>query len=113
MAQPTKPQQTSPGCLEIATVRARPGVGRPAMERVLARAQAWLEAQPGFLSRRLAHDPAEDTWVDTIEWRTAEDARRAMEAYAAAPFAAELDGVVDPASFRCLHAVPVPLASAP
>ncbi len=102
---------STPRCLEIALVRPRPGVARSQLERAMALAQAWLEKQPGFLSRRVAHDPKEDTWVDTIEWRSAEDAERAMAAYAEAPFAAELNGVIDEASFRCLHAVPVPVVA--
>ena len=98
-------------CLEVAIVRPRAGVTRPQMERALGLSQAWLERQPGFLSRRVAHDAKEDTWVDTIEWRTAEDAHRAMAAYAEAPFAAELNGAIDEASFRCFHAAPVPVSA--
>jgi hypothetical protein len=102
----------TPRCIEIATFRARSGTARPRLADALARSQTWLEARPGFVSRRLAHDAAEDTWVDTVEWRSAEDARRAMEAYASAPFAEELNGLIDPTTFRCLRAAPVPLPAA-
>jgi len=105
----TPPEPTTPpaACLEIATFRTRAGVSRPALERLLGQAQAWLEAQPGFCSRRLAHDLEQDAWVDQVEWRSAEDARRAMAAYPAAPFAEAMNGAIDAESFRCWHAAPV------
>lgn len=101
-----------PGCLEVATFRALAKVDRVAVVRALASFQGWLAAQPGFLRRRLAHDPASDTWVDTVEWRSLEDARRATEAYPHTPEAVELGLVVDGTTLRCFHATPVPLADA-
>ena len=100
----------SPTCFEVATFRARAGVPRADLLRALADADPWLAAQPGFLSRRLLHDEAQDTWVDTIEWRSTAEAQRAMAASATEAFAAALEAVIDPESARCVHAVPVAAA---
>lgn len=97
-------------CLEVATFRARPGLGPEEVTRALASASAWLATQPGFLGRRIFRD-AEGTWLDQVEWRSADDAARAMAAYPASPVAPLLDPIVDPASFRCLHVAPVTLPS--
>ncbi|MBI5068932.1 MAG: antibiotic biosynthesis monooxygenase [Deltaproteobacteria bacterium] len=102
----------SAACVEVATFRARPGLAPEEVTRALAAASRWLAGQPGFLGRRLFHDPAEETWLDQVEWRSADDAARAMAAYPGSPVAPALDRVVDPASFRCLHVAPVSLPSA-
>jgi len=98
---------TNAPCLEVATFRARAGVSRADLLRALADALPWLAAQPGFISRRLLHDQAQDTWVDTVEWRSEVEAHRAMAVAAQAPFAAALGEVIDLETFRCLHAAPV------
>lgn len=103
----------TPGCLELATFKARPGTDPAEVGLALASAQAWLAAQPGFLSRRLLRDEAQDTWVDEVAWRSAEEAHRAGEAFLSSPVAAAIDRVVDMGSFRCLHAAPVPLPATP
>lgn len=94
-------------CLEVATFRARAGVARADLLRALAAAEPWLAVQPGFVSRRLLHDEAQDTWVDVIEWRSAAEAHQAMDASATAPFAAAFGDVIDLETSRCLHAAPV------
>jgi heme-degrading monooxygenase HmoA len=109
----TSTSTATPGCLELATFKARPGTDPAEVGRALAAAQAWLAAQPGFLSRRLLRDEAQETWVDEIGWRSAEEAHRAGEAFRSSPVAAAIDRVIDTSTFRCLHAAPVPLPAAP
>lgn len=99
-------------CLEVATFRARPGFAPEEVTRALAVVSGWLATQPGFLGRRTFHDAAEGTWVDQVEWRSNDDAARAMAAYPGSPVAPLLDPIIDPASFRCLHVAPVTLPSA-
>ena len=106
---PTTTSTSSTACLELAIFRAKPGVAPAEVARALAAAQGWLALQPGFLSRRLHRDEAQDTWVDEVSWRSAGEAHRAGEAFLATPVAAALDRVIDMGSFRCLHAAPVPL----
>lgn len=62
----------------------------------------FVEAQPGFIRRRLSCTE-DGTWIDTIEWASMTDAKRAAAAIgkadAATPFLTAIDGP----SVRLMH----------
>lgn len=90
-------------CYEVVTCRGRAGLSRDQIVSALKGAQGWLVDQPGFVERKLLE--AEDgSFVDFVIWQSAEHAQRAAQAFATAPCAASIMGVLDDASVRMLHA---------
>lgn len=91
-------------CIEVVVSRPRPGVSHDEVVALSAKLQAWATTQPGFRARRLVHDPKKGTYVDWVEWASADDATRAAEACMQEPFAPEMERVLDFASMTMLHA---------
>ena len=83
--------------LELVLFKLKEGV---TSERFLATVDAvstWARTQPGFLSRDLSHDRAEDRWIEVVYWRTLGDAEAAADAAqgsaACAPMFADRHGL--------------------
>lgn len=67
---------------------------------------AWLAAQPGFVSRVMVGPDADGYYTDLVRWQGAEPAQQAMAAMAQSVEAADFMRVVDPSSVQMSH-VPV------
>ena len=78
------------------------GIGVEAFLASARAMHAFVEAQPGFLRRRLSR--AEDgTWIDQIEWTDMVSAKAAAAAIGTAPDARAFVAAIDGQSVRMMH----------
>lgn len=92
--------------LELVVFKLKEGV---TSERFLATVDAvseWARTQPGFLSRDLSHDRAEDRWIEVVYWRTLGDAEAAADAAQGSAACAPMFALIDMDSMLFLHGMP-------
>ena len=70
---------TNPGAVEIVLYRPRPGVTDQQVVEASDALQTDLEGFPGYIRRRLMKT-ADGLWVDTVDWRSLEQAEAAAAA---------------------------------
>lgn len=88
--------------LEIVTFRPGRGVDPDDFEAAAAEIGAWLSTQPGFIGRKLARE-ADGGFVDCIEWRSLDHARRAADKIMGEPSAEPMMAMIDAASVSMRH----------
>jgi hypothetical protein len=81
--------------IEHVTYRLRPGADRLAFVEANDRVDAFLARQSGFEARQLAQD-ADGTWIDLVWWADRSSAEAAAQAFARAPEAIAVSGLIDP-----------------
>jgi len=64
--------------VEVVLFRVKDGIKDMAFLREAAVAQAWIERQPGFISRELLKTP-DNQWLDTVRWTSLELAHQAAD----------------------------------
>lgn len=89
--------------LEIVEFKAAPGVSSNSVDDAAAAMGPWLQAQPGFVWRRLVRFE-DGELVDCIEWRDLASAKAAAAAIMTVPGAAAFMATIDPATVRMRHA---------
>ncbi len=62
--------------VEVVLFRVKDGITDSLFLREASVVQAWIEQQPGFLSRELMKTP-ENQWLDTVRWTSRELAESA------------------------------------
>lgn len=62
--------------VEVVLFRVKEGVADAAFLQEAAVTQAWIEQQPGFISRELLKTP-DNQWLDTVRWMSLEFAEQA------------------------------------
>jgi heme-degrading monooxygenase HmoA len=80
--------------LEVPVYKFAPEVSREDAQSAVESLDGLLATAPGFLGRRVYHDAGAALWVETVAWRSIEDARAAQTSLESsplfAPFAARL-----------------------
>ena len=95
-------KQPNTPTLEIVTFKTLAGVNAAQLLAAADATQAWLERQPGFVSRQLAQ--ADGEWIDLVTWATFEEAQAAGQAFMSEPAAQQLGALMDTASIVMRHA---------
>jgi hypothetical protein len=62
--------------VEVVLFRVKDGIKEMAFLREATVVQAWIEQQPGYISRELLKTP-ESQWLDTVRWTSLELAEKA------------------------------------
>ncbi|MGR3635605.1 MAG: antibiotic biosynthesis monooxygenase family protein [Shimia sp.] len=90
--------------LEIVRYRVKDGVTPEAALAAWEKSQPFANAQPGFVSRKLAHT-SEGIFADIVEWETMEAALAVMEEFKVDkhPELADLVAVLDDDSVEIQH----------
>ncbi|MBL8684080.1 MAG: hypothetical protein JNK05_33210 [Myxococcales bacterium] len=94
---------TASHCIELAQGSLRPNVAPEVMSAVQRSIEAWLATQQGFVRRTLCNLGG-DRVMDIVEWRTREDAMRAMGELSQGPLMAEMATVFALDTFSIQHA---------
>jgi hypothetical protein len=87
---------------EIVLFQLRPGVDREQYLAATTQASAWLQDQPGFLSREILEDES-GQWLEILRWATTEDALAAARAIEEAEYVTAIMDAVVPETIRMLH----------
>lgn len=87
---------------EIVTFRLAAGVSDDAFLAAARATQGFVEAAPGFVSRRLSRG-GDGTWTDHVEWASKDQAKAAAEALMADPAALPFLQAIDPDSVAMRH----------
>lgn len=88
--------------IDCVTFKLKPETERTAFLKESAVLSDWLKTRPGFISRRMGFD-ASGTWADVSEWDSMENLKATAEVFLAAPEAAGLMALIDPASVGGYH----------
>jgi heme-degrading monooxygenase HmoA len=97
---------------EVVLFKLQPGVAREDFLRAAAPTDAWLQRQPGMIERTLlAPTPGGDTWVDTVRWRSLEDAEAAAAAFPQEQDNHDFESMIDPATAQMLRLQPLALGA--
>lgn len=64
--------------------------------------QRWLEQQPGYLRRELAHS-ASGEWLDLVHWQSLDAAQQAAETIMAAAEGQRFVSLIEGESIRMMH----------
>lgn len=89
--------------LELVVFELRDGVTREQFLGTVDGLSEWVKAQPGFISRELAHDPTGDRWIDVVWWQTMQDALAAAQAAVSSESCAPMFALIDTAATQMLH----------
>jgi hypothetical protein len=89
--------------LELVVYKLKEGVLREQFLDTNEPASAWMERQPGFISRDLAYDADGDRWVDVVWWETMEQARTAAERAMTSDSCSPMFALIDMESALMLH----------
>ena len=88
--------------METVTFKLNEGTGRREFADAARTMNAWVEAQPGFVRRRLSCTD-DGTWVEQIEWASMDDARAAASKIGKEPANAPFLQAIDGPSAKVLH----------
>lgn len=99
--------------LELVVFELKEGVTREQLLATVDPVSRWIGEQPGFLSRELLHDTANERWIDLVWWRTLEDAHAAAEKAMTSESCAPMFALIDMESTLMVHAEPVIAAVEP
>ena len=87
---------------EIVTFRLAAGVSEGEFLSAVRATEGFVEAAPGFVSRRLSRGE-DGTWTDHVEWASMDQAMAAAEALMADPTALPFLMAIDPDSIAMRH----------
>ncbi|MDQ3822675.1 MAG: hypothetical protein M3321_05485 [Actinomycetota bacterium] len=90
--------------VELVVYKLNEGVSREQFLATNDAVSAWIARQPGFVSRRLSHDPEGDRWVDVLWWESFEEAHAASEKAMTSESCTPMFGLIDTESTLMLHA---------
>jgi hypothetical protein len=96
----------TPGAVEVVLYRPRPGVTDEHILEASDALQADVERFPGYIRRRLMKT-GDGLWVDTVDWRSLEQAEAAAAAISERPSAARFMGLVEESTIQMLHPLPI------
>lgn len=65
--------------IEIARFSAKPGTPPETVTALAQRVNEVLKQMDGFLSRALARDETQDSWIDIVYWQSETAAKKAQE----------------------------------
>lgn len=88
--------------LEIVTFRPGRDVDPDDFEAAAAEIGPWLSTQPGFIGRTLARE-CDGGFVDCIEWRSMDHAKRAASRLMGEPSAEPMMAMIDAATVSMRH----------
>jgi len=94
------------GALELVVFKLVDGADRDRFIEAADLATAWIETQPGFVSRDLSYSPSEDRWVEIVWWRSMEEAEAASAAAMTSESCIPMFSMVDLDSALMLHGEP-------
>ena len=94
------------GAVEVVLYRSRPDVTDQQIVEASDTLQSDLEGFPGYIRRRLMKT-GDGLWVDTVDWRSLEQAEAAAAAILERPSAARFMELVEESSVQMLHPLPV------
>ena len=97
---------STPGAVEVVLYRAKPGVPDQQVVDASDALQADLEGFAGYIRRRLMKT-ADGLWVDTVDWRSLEQAEAAAATIMQRPSAARFMALVEESSVQMMHPRPV------
>ena len=101
-AEQARGQGTAEHVAEIVTFRLQSGVDDAAFLEAAATTIPFVEAAPGFLSRRLTRG-VDGTWTDYVVWSSMANAKAAAEALMADPAVLPFLEAIDPESITMRH----------
>ncbi|WP_394246077.1 antibiotic biosynthesis monooxygenase family protein [Vibrio profundi] len=67
------------------------------------KSQKFVSTLPGFLYRSLSHNEEQDSWTDTVYWRSMEDAKSAGEQFMSCADCQPLMAMITPDSVNMQH----------
>jgi len=97
---------TASPTVEIVLFRLRPSASEDALMRASETVMPELRAMSGFIRRELLRGD-DGQWIDTVYWRSRNDAMRAAEIFPSLACAAALMELLDTESLTMLHVAPV------
>ena len=98
--------------LELATFKLKSGVTEEQFNFANESLSGWARRQPGFVSRNLSYNKAEQTYIDVVYWESMAAAQAADEISMNSEECAPLFGMIEDDSVKLVHAVPVTSAVA-
>jgi hypothetical protein len=101
---------TNQPVVEVVLFRLKAGVEDETFLREAAVVQAWIEQQPGFISRELLKAP-NDQWLDTVRWASLETAERAAAIIMNEDHCMPFMSMIDEASIQMWHFEPMALVA--
>jgi heme-degrading monooxygenase HmoA len=88
--------------IESVNVKLAPGISEETFLRACKGVEPFLKRQPGFLSRRIAR-MEEGRYIDILEWRSQEEADKAMALSMQEPGMAAIMETIDAESMVVSH----------
>ncbi len=98
--------------LEVVTFKLLPGVTEDQFVEANEALSGWAKRQPGFVSRNLAYNEGEETYIDVVYWESLAAAQCANDLSMMSEECAPMFGMCDMESIKLVHAVPVTSAVA-
>ncbi len=89
--------------VEIAQFKLSSDASAESVRGSASEVDAWLRAQPGFVSRTLMGPDDDGRYLDLVRWRSSSEAKEAGERFVAAAETCEFMGLIDPASVEMRH----------
>ena len=99
--------------LEVVTFKLLPGVTEDQFAEANESLSGWAKRQPGFVSRNLAYNESEETYIDVVYWESLAAAQSASDLSMKSEECAPMFGMCDLESVKLVHAVPVTSAVLP
>jgi hypothetical protein len=92
--------------LELVVFKLKDGATRDELLATVDGVNAWVNTQPGFVSRDLIYAAAEDQWIDVVWWDSLESAESAADAALSSDSCAPMFELIDTESTLMLHGEP-------
>lgn len=88
--------------IETVTFKLNEGVSRDDFVAAAKDMSAWIEAQPGFMQRRLSCT-ADGTWIEHIQWTGMDAAKAAAAGIGKTPHNANFLSAINGPTVRLMH----------